>query len=78
MCCQPPQLRNIYIYIYMPETRPGGYLLRLQDVEKQRERRETKANKGTNKKEEKTGKQEKTHKFVGVLLGHFYYRTGEK
>ena len=32
---------------------PGGFLFRLQDVEKQRERRETKAKKGRKKKEEK-------------------------
>ena len=44
---------------------------RLQDVEKQRERRKTKAKKGRNKKEEKTGKHENPHKFVGVFLGHF-------
>ena len=25
--------RDIHIYIYMPETPPGGYLFRLQDVE---------------------------------------------
>ena len=42
----------------MPEIPPGGYLFRLQDVEKQRERRKTKAKKGRKKKEEKTWKHE--------------------
>ena len=36
--------------ILLPETPPGGYLFRLQDVEKQRERRKTKAKKGRKKK----------------------------
>ena len=43
----------------MPETPPGGYLFRLQDVEKQRERIKTKAKNGRKTKEEKTWKHEK-------------------
>ena len=39
----------------MPETPPGGYLFRLQDVEKQRERRKTKAKKAERRKKKKLG-----------------------
>ena len=53
----------------MPETPPGGYLFRLQDVEKQRERRKTKAKKGRKKKEKKAWKHEK--------MCVFYYKIGE-
>ena len=52
----------------MPETPPGGDLLRLQDVEKQRDRRITKAKKGRKKKEEKTWKHGKKH-FFTIKLG---------
>ena len=62
----------------MPETPPGGYLFRLHDVEKQRERRKTKAKKGREKKEEKLGNMKKPHVFVGVFLANFHYKTGEK
>ena len=41
-----------------PETLPGGYLFRLQDVEKGEKK--TKAKKGRKKKEEKTWKHDKT------------------
>ena len=37
----------------MPETPPGGYLFRLQYVEKQRERRTTKAKKKAEKRKRK-------------------------
>ena len=46
---------------------PGGCLFRLQDVEKQRERRKTKAKKGRKKKEEKLGTMKNPHKFVGFF-----------
>ena len=49
----------------MPETPPGGYLFRLQDVEKQRERRKTKAKKGRKMKEEKTWKHENPPQICG-------------
>ena len=56
----------------LPETPPGGYLFRLHDVEKQRERRKTKAKKkGREKKEEKLGNMKNPHVFVGVFLGQF-------
>ena len=48
----------------MPETPPGGYLFRLQDVEKQRERRKTKAKRAKN-----------TH--LCFFLAIFYYKIGE-
>ena len=40
---------------------------RLQDVEKQRERKKTKAKKGRKKKEEKTWKHEKKNTFLWVF-----------
>ena len=61
----------ISIYTYKPETPPGGYLFRLQDVEKQRERRKTKAKKGRKKKEEKNLETWKPPRFLGVFLGQF-------
>ena len=54
----------VCIYIYVPETPPGGYLFRLQDVEKQRERRKTKAKKAERRKKKKLGNMKKPHKFV--------------
>ena len=66
----------VYIYIYLPETLPGGYLFRLQDVEKQRERRKTKAKKGRNKKK-KTGKHEKK-KMWGFSWPIFTIKLGKK
>ena len=63
--------RGWHIYIYMPETPPGGYLFRLQDVEKQRERRKTKAKTAERRKKKKLGNMKNPHKFVGVFLGLF-------
>ena len=60
----------IYIYIYAKDLIWWADF-RLQDVEKQRERRKTEAKKGRKKKEEKTWKHENPHVFVGVFLGRF-------
>ena len=55
----------------MPETPPGGYLFRLEDVEMQKERRKTKAKKAERRKKKKLGNMKNPHVFVGVFLGHF-------
>ena len=44
---------------------------RLQDVEKQRDRRKTKAKEGRKKEEEETWRHENPHLFGGVFLGQF-------
>ena len=49
-----------------------GTFFRLHDVEKQRERRKTKAKKkAERRKKEKLGNMKNPHVFVGVFLGQF-------
>ena len=56
----------------LPETPPGGYLFRLQDVEKQRERKEKLRQKRQKDERRKNlERPRKTHKFVGFFLGMF-------
>ena len=67
------------IYIYMPETPPGGYLFRLQDVENAEGEKKNKGKKRQKeKKKKKLGNMKNPHVFVGVFHGQFYYKTGEK
>ena len=58
----------------LPETPPVGYLFRLQDVEKQRERRKTKAKKAERRKKKKLGNMKKTPQICGGVSGHFRKR----
>ena len=60
-----------FIYIYIAKDLIWWADLRLQDVEKQRERRKTKAKKAERRKKKKLGNMKNPHVFVGVFLGQF-------
>ena len=66
----------IYIYIHMPKTSSGGQIFWLQDIEKQRERRETKAEKGRQEKEEQT-RWKPPPFWWGFFLAILKYKTGD-
>ena len=69
--------QHIYIYIYAKDLIWWADF-RLQDVEKQRERRKTKAKKAERRKKKKLGNM-KTPTFLwGFFLANFNYKTGEK
>ena len=52
-------------------------MFRFENVKKQRERRKTKAEKGKDKKEEESFKDEKSPFRWGCFMADFDYRTGE-
>ena len=61
----------IYIFFFFSKDLIWWADFRLQDVEKQRVRRKTKAKKGRKMKKKKLGNMKNPHVFVGVCLGQF-------
>ena len=78
-CCEVLSLCTSTGTLCQPKTPLGGYLFRLQDVEKQRERGKTKAKKGRKKKEGKAWKHEKPPQICVCVcfLAMFHYKIGK-